>query len=130
MAKKSKSPSRPATSRSKPVIKPVVARKPMQTIKPSPVKVASPKKTNTTRDTDDFDDGVKMPLTTKQKVAVGVGAATALGVGAYAASKLFKRGKKRRNQTQSLKAKIIRKTLRIRNIQLDRKLLKEQLKGI
>lgn len=67
-------------------------------------------------------------MNTAQKVGLGVGA-LALGVGAVAVGKKFF-GKKRRNQTQKLKAKIIRKQLKIKNIQLDRKLLKEQLKGV
>lgn len=79
--------------------------------------------------------GNKMGLTSKinqmsttKKIGLGVGA-LALGVGAVAVGKKFF-GKRKRNQTQKLKAKIIRKQLKIKNIQLDRKLLKEQLKGV
>lgn len=68
-------------------------------------------------------------LSTTQKVGIGVAAVgAAVGVG-LAAKKIFG-GKRKRNQTQKLKSKIIRKQLKIKNLQLDRKLLREQLKGV
>jgi len=68
-------------------------------------------------------------LSTAQKVGIGVAAAVGVAGTAYAAKKIFS-GKRKRNQTQKLKAKLIRKMLKIKNIQLDRKLLKEQMRGI
>lgn len=68
-------------------------------------------------------------IPTAAKVALGVGAAAAVAGAGALAYKYFT-GKKKRNQTQRLKARIIRKQLKIKNIQLDRKLLKEQLKGV
>ena len=69
-----------------------------------------------------------MEKSTLKKIGVGVGVAAAtVGLG-YAAKKIFS-GKKKKNTTQRLKARVMRKMLKIKDIQLSRKLFKEQLKG-
>lgn len=106
--KKAKSAAKPKTPIQKKSVTPSVVSKPNPVAaKPSPM----------------------AKLSTGQKIGIGVGvAAAAVGLG-VAAKKVFS-GKKKRNQTQKLKSKIIRKQLKIKNLQLDRKLLREQLKGV
>lgn len=74
-------------------------------------------------------------LASSRKVKIGAGlvGATALGYGAYKLGKKFlgKKGvKKKTSSIARLKQRAVKKMLKIKNIQLDRKLLKEQLKGV
>lgn len=76
---------------------------------------------------------VKKPMSTGAKVALGAAAAVGavgLGIaGAKIAKKVFG-GKTKRSSVQKLQKQIKVKTLKIKNIQLSRKLFKEQLKTI
>lgn len=66
---------------------------------------------------------------TVQKIGIGLGSAV-LGAGVGYATAKFLGKRKRPRGVAKLKSQVVKKQLKIRNLQLDRKLLKEQLKGI
>lgn len=70
-------------------------------------------------------------MPTGAKVALGLaGAAGAVGIGAVAARAFRSQRRVRRGSIPTMKAKLVRRLLKIKLLQADRRLLREQLKGV